>query len=71
MRDKPEYAIGDVVQVFNPATDLYQWIEIERVIEVKGARVLVANGAYYCACMVNMDAVAMPENIATARAKTF
>ena len=65
MRDKPEYAAGDVVEVFNPATDLYLWIEIERVIEVKGARVLVANGAYYCACMVNVEAVAMPENVAT------
>jgi hypothetical protein len=59
-----EYAAGDVVEVYNPQTESYQWIEVERVIEVKGARVLVAKGAYYCACLVNVDAVAMPENIA-------
>ena len=61
---QPEYAAGVVVQVFNPASDSSLWIEIERVIEVKDARVLVAKGAYYCACLVNTDAVAMPENIA-------
>ena len=37
--DRPEYARGDVVEVFHPRTNSYRWVTVERVSNQKeGAR---------------------------------
>jgi hypothetical protein len=59
--DLPEFIPGDVVEVFNPASHSYQWIEVEEVLEVHGARVLVARGSHFCECWVKLDSQATPQ----------
>jgi hypothetical protein len=58
--DRPEFIPGDVVEVFNPETRSYQWIEVEEVLYVHAARVLVACGSYFCECWVRLDSQATP-----------
>lgn len=60
MKDKPEYVTGDVVEVFNPETRSPMWIEVEEVISVGGAQVLKSSAGYFCACLVNIESLAMP-----------
>lgn len=58
--DKPEYIIGDVVEVFDLEADSYRWIEVESVRLVHDVQVLKAEGREFCACMVNEASLAMP-----------
>jgi hypothetical protein len=59
----PEYAPGDVVEVFNLDGSL-RWIEVKEVLSVNGSQVLKAIDSFYCACMVNLDSLASPEKAA-------
>lgn len=59
--DRPEFIPGDVVEVFNPASRSYQWIEVEEVLEAHCVRVLVARGFYFCECWVKLDSQASPQ----------
>jgi hypothetical protein len=61
LEDCPEFIAGDVVEVFNPETKSYQWIEVEEVLSVHGAQVLVARGSYFCSCLVRLDSIPTPD----------
>jgi hypothetical protein len=58
--DRPEYTTGDIVEVFNPKSNSYQWIEVDEVIQVNGSQILVANGSYFCSCWVRTESLATP-----------
>lgn len=58
--DRPEYTTGDLIEVFNPKTRSYQWIEVEEVLNIGEAQILLAHGAYFCACWVKVDSIAAP-----------
>lgn len=62
--DRPEYAPGGVVEVFNPLTSSTLWIEVLEVLNVNGAQVLKASEGCFCACLVNTESLAMPERCA-------
>lgn len=61
MDDKPEYTEGDVVEVFNPQSNAYQWIVVESVLVVHGSQILLAHGSYFCECCVRTESLATPE----------
>ncbi len=52
---------GDVVEVFNPQPNAYQWITVEEVLEVRGAQILRARGCHFCACWVRTESLATPD----------
>lgn len=58
--DCPEYIRGDVVEVFNPQSNSYIWIEVEEVINSSGSQILLARGCYFCSCWVRVESLAMP-----------
>lgn len=58
--DRPEYTQGDVVEVFNPQSNSYQWIEVEEIQTIRGSQILIAHGCYYCACWVRTESLATP-----------
>jgi hypothetical protein len=53
----PEYAPGDVVEVFNLDGSL-RWIEVKEVLSVNGSQVLKADEGCFCACLVNVETLA-------------
>lgn len=57
--DKPEYTSGDVVEVFNPETGTHVWIEVKEVINANGAQVLKSDKGNFCACLVNVESLAI------------
>jgi hypothetical protein len=61
MQDKPQYTEGDVVEVFNPLSNTYQWIVVESVLVVHGSQILFACGSYFCECWVRTESLATPE----------
>ena len=58
--DRPEFALGDVVEVFDPRAHAFRWVTVERVSTVRGAQILKARGAYYCGCWVRVESLATP-----------
>lgn len=58
--DRPEYIKGDVVEVFNPQSNSYHWIEVEKVLQHENSQILVSRGLYFCACWVKTDSLATP-----------
>jgi hypothetical protein len=58
--DRPEYARGDLVEVFHPRTNCYRWVTVERVSDIRGTQILKARGAYFCACWVRLESLATP-----------
>jgi hypothetical protein len=59
-QDKPEYIRGDVIDVFDPESKDYKWIEVEEIIEGQGAQILVFGGCYFCACWVRQESIGAP-----------
>lgn len=62
--DRPEYTSGDVVEVFSPINRSYQWIEVEEVLQVHASQALLSEGAFYCACWVRVESLALPRTCA-------
>ncbi|HEX7999597.1 MAG TPA: hypothetical protein VF528_14515 [Pyrinomonadaceae bacterium] len=61
MQDKPQYTEGDVVEVFNPQSNAYQWITVESVLVVHGSQIILACGSYFCECWVRTESLATPD----------
>jgi hypothetical protein len=58
--DRPEYIKGDMVEVFNPQSNSYLWIEVEEVLQREGSQILVSRSLYFCACWVRTESLATP-----------
>jgi hypothetical protein len=59
--DCPEYTTGDVVEVFDPQSTSYIWIEVEEVKNLSGSQLLLARGRYFCSCWVRTESLAIPQ----------
>jgi hypothetical protein len=59
-QDKPEYMRGDVIEVFNPESKTYKWIEVEDLIEIQSTQILAFRGRYFCACWVRVESIGGP-----------
>ena len=59
-KDKPEYIRGDVIEVFDPESKAYRWIEVEDVIEVQSTQILEFHGCYFCRCWVQIESLGAP-----------
>lgn len=58
--DRPEYTIGDVVEVFDPQSNSYHWIEVEEVLQLKGSQILIWRNSFFCSCWVRTESLATP-----------
>jgi hypothetical protein len=61
MHNKPQYTEGDMVGVFNPQANAYQWITVESVLVIHGSQILLAYGSYFCECWVRTESLATPD----------
>lgn len=59
--DCPEYITGDVIEVFNPQSNSYIWIEVEEVLNLSSSQILLAHGSYFCSCWVKTESLALPQ----------
>ena len=59
-QDKPEYIPGDVIEVFNPETKTYEWVEVEDASCVHNSQILIVRGCYFCSCWVRVEFLATP-----------
>jgi hypothetical protein len=70
MKPDAEFTPGDVVEVFNPKTSSFEWIEVEDVLTSQAgshSQILVARGVYYCACWVRVESIPTPHTCALLR----
>jgi hypothetical protein len=59
-QDRPEYIRGDVIEVFDPESKAFKWIEVEEVIEIHSTQILAFRGCYFCACWVSVESIGAP-----------
>ena len=59
--DRPEYIEGDVLEIFDPHSNSYVWIEVEEVFNVANSQILLALGRYFCACWARTESLATPQ----------
>jgi hypothetical protein len=58
--DRPEYTPGDLVEIFNPEIKADEWLEVEEVLRVGSALILLSRGRFFSSCLVKVGAVWVP-----------